>query len=126
MNDGKLDLGPLDPARTASRWEQMIEQTTARALAAASSSSGAVVPLRKSTHEAPASVFEQLLVWWRPALAVAAAFALVATGGGWLLPRSNGAVVYDPATALAGWEASDELPSTADILGTLGADDDYR
>lgn len=113
MNDGPIDLSPLDPSRDRLRWERMIRATAARA-----------------TRPRPNPVLADLSSWARPLLAMAAALALLA----WLpalLGRGAGttaaaAAARDPALSLSTWASTGELPATADLLATLGGEDGVR
>ena len=113
----KLDLGLLDPARQELRWERMVRSVAARGAAGAA-------------RRRPGFLSAQLAAWLRPALACAAAAALVAWVPSWL---HLGAVGHPGATAAAGvhpgqadrlaaW-ASGEDGATA-LLLALGDDDD--
>jgi hypothetical protein len=61
-DDEQLDLGPLDPSRDAARWQRRIETIATEALRR-----------RRRAH----GLVQELLVWSRPALAVAAALAVL-------------------------------------------------
>ena len=61
------DLSSLDPRRDAPRWEGMVRNIMARSL----------IELQRRQAAGVFGVFDGLLVWARPALATAAALALL-------------------------------------------------
>jgi hypothetical protein len=111
MNDPeKIDFAALDPSRDPRRWEQLVGDVARRGLEA-----------RRA-----ASVTRQLVAWARPALAAAALVALVVWLIAALRPAPTAVAAARPADALTAWAWNDELPATATILETLGADDVRR
>jgi hypothetical protein len=118
MDDERIDLSALDPARDGKRWDEMVDSVAARALAARRRSTGGA---------SPGPVALQLVAWARPALALAAALALVVwaaalAAGGAARASAPGTTRTEPAFALSAWAMQDELPSTEDVLETLGGD----
>jgi hypothetical protein len=61
------DLGPLDPGSEADRWDRMVSIIMARC----------APELRRRQNVPNLGVFDGLLAWSRPALATAAALALL-------------------------------------------------
>jgi hypothetical protein len=118
MTDRKIDLGALDPSRDPLRWERMVRSVATR---------GAEGARRRR----PGPLALQLAAWARPALACAAALALVVWVPAWLRPApaapSTAVAATSDATArLAAWAASDDSASPGALLLTLGGDDDSR
>jgi len=107
MNDDKLDLSALDPARDTARWERRIGQVVTRAVRARRWSVGC-----------------QLRSWARPALGLAAAAAVFSWLG--LILRWQDAVPLSSdqseqaVSVLSRWAASDEQPSASSMLAVLG------
>ena len=99
----RIDFGPLDPARDRQRWERLIASTTARALAS----------------RRPVSFAVEFLAWARPALAIAAALALLVWTAA-VFGRAARATQPEPAFQLAQWAAQDQLPPTGTIVQVLG------
>jgi hypothetical protein len=114
MKAEKIDLSSLDPAGDREHWEGLIASVASRAWAA-----------RRRRH----GVVDQLFVWARPALALAATVALGIWVGALLSahrPGATAASVQDPAFTLARWATADENPPTASILEVLGEGHDDR
>lgn len=114
MNDGPIDLSPLDPSRDRLRWERVIRATAARAM-----------------RPRPNLVLADLSSRARPLLAMAAALALLAwlpalLGRGSGAATGAGAAARDPALSLSTWASTGELPATDDLLATLGGEDAVR
>jgi hypothetical protein len=108
MDEQKIDLSVLDPSREPERWEKLIRSVARRALAA---------------RRRRLTVGYQLLAWARPALAIAAAAALVSWAGNLASPGPTATVAEseeDPAIVLARWASSDERPPATKILRVLG------
>lgn len=108
MNQEKIDFSSLDPARDPERWDRMIQSVASKALEARSR---------------PQTISEQMGRWIRPALAMAAALALVIWGGALFSNRTQSSTVQqkiDPAYVLSGWASSQERPSTSRIVQVLG------
>ncbi len=114
MNDEKLDLTPLDPASDPRRWERLVRQVAAR---------GADGAARRR----PGALATQLATWLRPALACAAAVALVAWVPAWLARPAVMPQVRDTPpdriARLLEWADGDQ-PGTAALLAAMGDDDD--
>lgn len=112
MNDDKLDLSLLDPARERARWEHRIQSIVARAVAA-----------QRWT------VAGQLQRWARPALGLAAAATLFSWAGlalslRFIEPRAETDSVSSEeaaASVLSRWVATEATPSAGSILSVLGA-----
>ncbi len=108
MDDEKVDLSPLDPARDELAWERRIASVAARGLAA-----------RKRTL----SVSDQLRVWQKPALAVAAALAAAS----WLGVIAGERFFAEPETRESAeltwsrWALNDEVPQTAELFEVMEA-----
>jgi hypothetical protein len=116
MTERPIDLGPLDPSRDAARWERMVRGVAARAAEGAA-------------RRRPAPLLVQLAAWVRPALACAAAVALLAWVPAWLRPgqvATPTSVAADLPARLAAWAASDGADAASDLLLALGDDDDAR
>lgn len=112
MDDSRIDFSSLDPSRDPERWRGMIDSVARRALAA----------------RRPSSIALQLVAWARPAVAMAAALALVIWGAAWAsggdaaAPKSR----VEPAVILSSWATEDSFPPAAEILQVLGGDDGTR
>src|SRR4051812_16458548 len=93
MDDDKLDFSSLDPARDRERWQRRVDDVVARAQAS-----------RQSGRWA-----RELSALARPALALAAAAALLVWSATWLAPgrRSASGTRVDPAERLMEWSTSD-------------------
>jgi hypothetical protein len=123
MSHDPVDLGPLDPALDQVRWERLVRSVAARGAAGAA--------LRR-----PRNLVLQLAAWARPAMALAAAAALVAWAPtllrrgvpGTSRPSTASARSTppgDPAARLAAW--ADDTTSGGDALVlALGVSDDAR
>jgi hypothetical protein len=113
MNDERIDLSALDPARDSERWERRIREVVAGAMLA-----------RRWT------VSGQLSSWARPALALAAAAALFSWVGLviYAVPlegsaaRTAAAAQQDRSLTLSSWAATDEQPSAGSLLSVLGGE----
>ena len=108
MDEQKIDLSIVDPSRDPERWEGLVQSVATRALAA---------------RRRRLTVGYQLLAWARPALAIAAAVALVTWVGRLASPEPNVQLAQtqeDPVVVLATWASSDERPSPAKVLEMLG------
>ncbi|MBI3204309.1 MAG: hypothetical protein HYZ29_22420 [Myxococcales bacterium] len=107
MTDDPVDLSALDPARDSARWEARIGAVTTRVLAA---------------RRRKVSVGDQLALWARPSMAVAASLALVTWAGVWAFGGLAPAVQRssDPAIELARWASTGELPATPQLMKLLG------
>ena len=107
MSERSIDLSALDPSRDPGRWDAIAESVAARGLAARR---------RRNT------VSYQVRAWAWPALAVAAAVALVSWVGALTQPAEPAvATEPEPAFVLAQWASADERPSTDQMLQVLGA-----
>jgi hypothetical protein len=104
-----IDFSALDPARNRLRWERSIADLAARGYAERG---------RRYLLD------RELLRWARPVLAVAAALCLIVWTAGYL--RSTRAVssarstTLPPALTLAAWAATDHIPDSSELFGTLG------
>jgi hypothetical protein len=109
MDDERIDLSPLDPSRDEKRWQRLITGIAERAVA---------------VRRRRVSVRYQLGAWARPALALAAAAAVVAVLGALLggatLRGGAVATAHDPALTLVEWAATGERPETAALVAVLG------
>lgn len=121
MTDRKIDLGALDPSRDAARWERRVRAVASRGADAA-------------RRRRPGWLALQLAAWARPALACAAALALVV----WIpaivrhappaaaAPSASTASAAAAPERLLAWAATDETATASALLLTLGGDDDSR
>jgi hypothetical protein len=108
MDPERIDLSSLDPAASSDRWQQLVEATSRRALA---------------TRQRRPSLSMQLLAFARPALACAAALALLTWGAALREGKQSSCdgSGSDNAFCVASWAATGELPATETILDVLGA-----
>ena len=113
MEDEKLDLSSLDPARDREAWRRRVDDVIARGVAARRA--------RGFAHDLRALA--------RPAVLLAAAVVLLVWSASWLAPRpargTAGATV-DPTARLVEWSTSAEPATTSEILATLGGDHGAR
>ncbi len=113
MTDQKMDFTALDPSQDAERWERLVESVASRAVAA---------------RRRRVSLAYQLTVWMRPALAIAAAAAVLSWVGALTSARTGSTVARQtdehPAFVLSRWAMADERPSTKKILQVLGGQND--
>jgi hypothetical protein len=108
MDNEKIDLSSLDPSRDESRWNDLISAIARRA---------------REARQRRLSVPYQLLAWARPAVAMAAAIALVVVVGASLsryAAQTKSVNTVKPALMLTVWAATDVHPSTAAMLELLG------
>jgi hypothetical protein len=108
MESEKIDLSPLDPTVDLRRWNDLVNTITRRAIEA---------------RQRRLSVTYQLLAWARPAVAMAAAVALVVIAGASLSrfgSRTEVSSAVKPALILADWAVRGEAPSTATMIEVLG------
>lgn len=103
MDDDRVDLSALDPARDPARWNALVTATAARAAA-----------------RRRASLARTLTGYGLPAFALAAAAALAI----WLLAPARGAPAittesYSASDGLAGWALRGD-PDGAGLLSSLG------
>ena len=109
MTNQKIDFSALDPSRDAKRWESLIESVASRAVAA---------------RRRQVSLPYQLMAWMRPALAIAAAAAVVTWVGALTSSGTDSAAALEseehPAFVLSRWAMADERPSTKKIYQVLG------
>lgn len=111
MNDRRFDFSSIDPSRDRARWEQRIDFIATQATASV---------------RLPWTVSAQLAEWMRPALALAAGFAVVL----WLaappsFPSSSSPSLVqrqDPAFTLERWALGDDNHSVWTQLEALGVD----
>jgi len=108
MDDSPIDLSSLDPSREPERWKQLIDE---------------VVEQARAAHCRRMSVAHQLVAWTVPALAIAAAFALVVWAGALSVAQRTATAhnsAADPAFVLARWAMTDERPATSAIWQVFG------
>jgi hypothetical protein len=113
MEDEKLDLSSLDPARDREAWQRRVDDVIARGVAA-----------RRER-----SLGAQLLALARPAVLLAAAVVLLVWSASWLAPRAavgTRRATLDPTARLVEWSTSAEPAATSEILATLGGDHGAR
>lgn len=126
MSEDKIDLSAIDPARDRERWEARIQQVAQRAL----------VQRPRARRGLAPTLGDQLLAWFRPALALAAVLALLVWGAALLgvgrrgeRPggrREAGARATQPAVVLARWAADDARPEPTEVLLVLGGHHDGK
>ena len=104
MENERIDLSSLDPARDAAGWETRLSVLSRQARA-----------IRNDRNR----LATRLWTWGRPMLAVAAVLAAVTWTLAWRLGPSP-TQVEDPAWAVASWAVTEELPPTNELLQTLG------
>jgi hypothetical protein len=108
MNE-RIDFSSIDPKMNDRRWERMVDDVVRRAVAERK---------RKTT------VLGQVTLWTRPAIAAAAAVALLCLAGIALTSSTNdggdAASQAEPALAVSSWAAGEALPETRNILTILG------
>lgn len=111
--EDKVDLSPLDPARDPARWDTLVRGVASRALAA---------------HRARNTLAFQIAAWGRPALAAAAALAIVSWALAWSSDsgemRTSADTTQPAAYQLAGWAATGKLPETPQMMSALGGSND--
>jgi hypothetical protein len=109
MKDLKIDFSVLDPSKDKERWEGLVRAVATRAHTARA---------RRLT------VGAQMVAWARPALALAAALALVSCAARFALPAKGATITdNDSVATLASWAAEEQIPATADILEIFGGHD---
>jgi hypothetical protein len=111
MSDEKIDFSFLDPSRNTTRFDALVEDVVLRAFAA---------------RKGPATVSDQLLAWWRPALAAAAALAIIV----WIAAmspsgsRDRGARrESDGDAAFVQWALGERSSSAWEDVARAGGDD---
>ena len=111
MDRDRIDLSALDPSRDAERWEAMVRATAARGMDA---------------RRPSARVLAELVAGWRPALALAAAVAVLAWVPSLLAARRDAAKAAaapaDPVLSTASWALRARSPTAADLVASLGED----
>jgi hypothetical protein len=108
MENEKIDLSPLDPCKDQERWNDLINTIARRAMHA---------------RRRRLSVSYQLLAWARPAVAMAAAIALMVVVGASVnryQSQTNTNRAVKPTLMLAVWATTNQAPSTATIIEVLG------
>ncbi len=109
MSQDRIDFSPLDPSRDEEHWDRTVQNLVSRALAA---------------RARPRTSRELFATWVRPALAVAAAVALMIWAGVLLTartpPRASSHKI-DPASVLSRWAVNRERPSPSRIVEVFGA-----
>jgi hypothetical protein len=106
----RIDFGPLDPTRDPG-WDDRVQAIAARAARARRDEAG--------------GGWLALLAWWRPALSIAAALALVVWIGVFVRDRTPvQARRADPALIVLEWSLSGETPAVGELLGAAGGEHD--
>jgi hypothetical protein len=108
MESEKIDLSPLDPTRDQGRWNDLISAIARRGVEA---------------RRRRMSVTYQLLAWARPAVAMAAAVALIVAVGASASryqSKTNARPAVKPTLILTVWAATNQPPSTATMIEVLG------
>lgn len=108
MESEKIDLSPLDPTKDQGRWNDLISTIARRAIEA-----------RRRRMSVP----YQLLAWARPAVAMAAAIALIVVAGASVSryqSQTNSSHTVEPTFMLTVWAATNQPPSTATMIEVLG------
>lgn len=105
--DKRIDFSALDPSQDRLRWQARIGQIV-----------NTTMLRRRQREDFPAF----LLRYARPALAIAAALALVS----WIGARQSRANVgpsalETPSSTVLEWATNDQVPSTLDVFDSLGA-----
>ncbi|HMA93764.1 MAG TPA: hypothetical protein VKP30_13835 [Polyangiaceae bacterium] len=106
-HDNPIDFSTLDPARSPLRWQARIDQIV-----------DATMRARRQRESLPAS----LLHYARPALAIAAAVALVSWVGA-MQSRASATTTgaeNSSSTTVLEWASNDQVPSTSEVLDSLG------
>jgi hypothetical protein len=104
-DEDPIDLSTLDPARNERRWEQLVQRTAARGLAA-----------RRPSFAG------QVFAWARPVMAFAAAAAVIT----WIAAarvRSSTTTASnpaDPSQEMIEWARGDAVPTDAEVTDLLG------
>jgi len=116
VDPDRIDLSPLDPSRDRVRWERIVRGVAARGAAA---------------RRRPNPVLAQVVAWWRPAMALAFAAALLAWAPAVLRPpgsasRGDAAAGADPVASTAWWALRERAPDAAELAIPTGASDDAR
>lgn len=115
MNEGKIDFSSLDPSRNEEAWERRISNIVAAA---------------SDRRQPVVSIWLQLAAWAKPPLiASGIAAALFLAVSGVVVRREERSAVssqQEPALALSGWAAGEDLPSTHRILQILGGSYDEK
>lgn len=109
MDRDRIDFSALDPSRDAERWDRLVRATAARAMEA----------------RRPAHVLAGLVASWRPALALAAAAAVLAWVPAILSTRGSSAekaTPPDPVLSTASWALRARSEAAADLVEAIGAD----
>ena len=105
--DDRIDFSALDPARDSTRWAHTVESVASRA---------------RQSRQRRHTVGRQMLAWAGPALAAAAAIALVSWIGAFTRhqPAASNPAASEPAYVLSTWAANNERPEPSEILSVLG------
>ncbi|GEM_PF-1120015 len=108
MDETRIDLAELDPARDPSRWDEMVDALAARAVA---------------RRRRRLTVSHQLAAWSRPVLAMVAVVSLLFGVHAFLAPPGSSPTSEQPDESpyvLLRWAADDERPATSQILQVYG------
>jgi len=114
MTDDRIDLSPLDPTRDPVRYARAVRGIMDAAMLPLAARRARVTPIGQVTR------------WWRPMLAMAAAFALAAIGvltqvtPATAAPQEAGvAEALGIPTAVASWMTTGETPSGAQVFAAF-------
>ena len=109
-HDEPIDFSSIDPSRDPARWEEMIASVSERALA----------------QREVKSIATQIMQWRRPSMMLAAGLALAAMGFSLLTKPARIQQRPEPTRQLLAWASGAPLPSTIEILKTLGSSANER
>lgn len=109
MNEGPIDFSLLDPMHDKARWQARI---------------GHIIDATMRARRERESLHSYLVRYSRPALAVAAAIALVSWVSAMQSRVSAVTTADHPANTLLEWAVNDEVPPTSEVLQYLGVQDD--
>lgn len=115
MSDDRIDFSALDPTDDPERFEQIVSAVT----------EGAVTLLE--SRRAEATVFSQVVQWWKPLLAAAAITGVISIGTlaevEVSTPETESEIGLAEAIGvpvqIADWIWSDEAPTPAELFVTL-------
>lgn len=106
MDDRKIDFAQLDPSTNVERWDLLVQSIADQAL------------MRFRQRR---TIPMQLLAWSRPALAVAAAAAVICSSIAALSARTSPTPSsLHPSFVVARWAALDEHPNVTYLVRVLG------
>ena len=116
MTDERIDFSALDPMEDQLGFERMVRSITEDAAD------------ELAARRARYNVIGQVVTWWRPMLAAATVLVIASVAALTTVDATPSTV--DPSTGIAQaigvpsrfaqWVASDELPTTSDLLQNLG------